>query len=320
MKRQVWCELLEHRELLAPDVIRQLRENDVEPIIAVRPWHLTTVLDLCNSLGKQGVKVSLWPMLGNARGRWASTSTADAYVLFSNEIVDAVCRCRNVNEIVFDLEPPYDVVQRLSHHSVPLRWLNDTWRGDAFERTRDVFAHSVRRTHRAGLGVGCAVVPLVLHDGSTERFARIFGCPVDQIEWDHHYIMLYRSVLRGYLPRPARAAVDGLIWEWLHRAKKRWPNTVVASIGATGLGALGDESAYTSPDELLRDMSLIKHTGLSHVALFELSGLLRQSSPEVWWQAFLCPESPRVEVPRSPLWPVVVRCLDVVGSCDSAFK
>lgn len=102
MRRRVWCETLSFEELCAPAVLRLLARFRLDVLLAVRPWHLGEVGEVVARLRGAGLHVALWPMLDDARGRWASARSAPAFAELVAELAE---RAPAAAELVIDLEP-----------------------------------------------------------------------------------------------------------------------------------------------------------------------------------------------------------------------
>ena len=104
MRRRVWCETLSFEELLAPPVVALLVRHRLELLLAVRPWHVAQLAEVHARLAGAGVHVALWPMLDDARGRWASVGSHGAFVQLADELLAAAPAAP---ELVIDLEPAF---------------------------------------------------------------------------------------------------------------------------------------------------------------------------------------------------------------------
>ena len=75
-KLRVYCETLPFEEVTRPRTIALLRRHVVEIVLAVRPWQLAELPRAAETLRDSGVSCSVWPMLADDEGRWASAQIA----------------------------------------------------------------------------------------------------------------------------------------------------------------------------------------------------------------------------------------------------
>ncbi|MDB4998076.1 MAG: hypothetical protein JWM74_5508, partial [Myxococcaceae bacterium] len=68
--------------------------------------------------------------------------------------------------------------------------------------------------------------------------------------------------------------------------RARFGGTAGISLGAVGLGALGNEPVYRSPTELAEDVAIARAAGLDDLTLLDLGGVLTRDDPEAWLEAF----------------------------------
>ena len=102
----MFAETVDDVRLCRPDVLGALRERGLQLVLA----------DRCESHGPRavidaareaGVSVALWPMLDDARGRWASSANATALARFARDRLDGLAAVGALpDELCLDLEPP----------------------------------------------------------------------------------------------------------------------------------------------------------------------------------------------------------------------
>jgi hypothetical protein len=78
-------------------------------------------------------------------------------------------------------------------------------------------------------------------------------------------------------------------------SSRRFGPAAGVSLGAVGVGALGDEPTYRHPRELARDVSVARGLGLSALSLFDLGGVLSRPPAEAWLEAFTATEAPAAQ-------------------------
>jgi hypothetical protein len=289
MRRRIWSETLPLTELTAPATLALLARFDVELIAAVRPWDLPAVADLVARCNDVGVDVGLWPMIGDADGRWASAFNAPRFAAFVARVLDAVPHDARVRDIAVDLEPPFGVV------TTALRSPTAVW--PSLSEVGDVGWRAARRQLRAliasvrdrGIQCSATVLPFVLFDPTTGRLRpvqRALSVPVDALPWDHVNVMLYTSMIegwsRGLIRRPR--ALD-LLGRGALATRRRFGDTAGVSVGVVDVGALGNEPRYRDPAELAADVAVALANGVDAINLFDLGGVLRRGPAELWLEA-----------------------------------
>ena len=69
---RIYSETLPFEEVTRPRTVALLRRHDLEIVLAVRPWQLAELPAVAQVLRDSGVHCSVWPMLTDEEGRWAS--------------------------------------------------------------------------------------------------------------------------------------------------------------------------------------------------------------------------------------------------------
>lgn len=278
----------------APRTLELLRRYGLSLAVAVRPETAAGLPDLAAACAGAGVDVAVWPMIEDEAGRWVSAGNAAAFGAFVARLLDALDgRGLVAAEVVFDLEPPIEDVRRaLAGGRGALELLRGggararpRW-GDA-QRALSAMAEAL---HARGVATSAAIVPLVLADGPSRGWERILGTPVSAPPWGRVGPMVYTSLIEGYA-RGALGRADAvalLAWGCRAAALRFGPRAGV-SLGAVGVGALGDEPVYRSPDELREDVAVAVAAGVEDLALFDLGGVLARPPAEAWLEAFVAP-------------------------------
>ncbi|MGK3994513.1 hypothetical protein [Sorangium sp. So ce1024] len=295
-RRRIWSELLPLEVVRAPRTLELLRRYGLSLAVAVRPDTAAGLPDLAAACADAGVDVAVWPMIEDEAGRWVSAGNAAAFGAFVARLLDALDgRGLAAAEVVFDLEPPIEDVRRaLAGGRGALEVLRGggggargrpPW-GDA-ERALSAMAEAL---HARGVATSAAIVPLVLADGPSQGWERILGTPVSAPPWGRVGAMLYTSLIEGYA-RGALGRADAIaLLAWGCRAAAwRFGPKAGVSLGAVGVGALGDEPVYRSPDELREDVAVAVAAGVDDLALFDLGGVLARPPAEAWLEAFVAP-------------------------------
>lgn len=285
---RIWSERLPLPELRRPSVLRLLQPRGLGLHAAVRPDQLDEAARLALACAGEGVELHLWPMAGDAEGRWLSAANHEPFLAFVGELERAL-EGRPWAGLVLDLEPPFAFIDALTHGRA-------TWpRPVAVQRAADAesaLQRLVDRQHAAGREVSLAVIPLVALDRPALPpgigWQGLLGTPVDSLGADLVSVMAYPSMVeglsRGLLARPD---VESLLAQWSAEVRVRWPGRAGLSLGVTGIGALGDEPVYRDISELQADVAIARAAGIQRLALFDLTGVLGRESPEAWLDAFV---------------------------------
>jgi hypothetical protein len=293
---RIWSETVASEVLRTPRVTALFRRWNLQPLVAVRPWMLGEIAELGRTFAGEGVAFGLWPMLADEEGRWGNVYNARAYAELAHRAVDAAeSGGSRAAEVAVDLEPPIAEVRR---------WLAlRPWRTTlgipsrpSFALARDEYAGLVLSLGRRGVPVSAAVVPFVLLERGPGRgrahVQRILGTPVDGPAWSRVSVMLYTSLVEGWSPSAGgrklidRARALRVLARTCLAARARFGDAAGISVGAVGLGALGNEPVYASPSELAEDVAVVRASGIRDLTLLDLGGVLRRDDPEAWLDAF----------------------------------
>jgi hypothetical protein len=122
---------------------------------------------------------------------------------------------------------------------------------------------------------------------ASRGWQRLFGTRLEDGACDLVDTMVYTSLIEGYgrgtlRRRDARALLAALA----AAAARRHQDRAAVSLGAVGIGALGDEQPYRAPSELADDVALVRGAGIAHLGLFGLGGILARPPIERWLDAF----------------------------------
>ncbi len=279
-----------------------LRRFGCDLVLAVRPFHLTEIAPAVRTLEDLGVRVALWPMIEDAKGRWPSVKNADAWIWFAEEVLRVLEKARApLREVLFDLEPPFGSVRALTPgHFSPAALMRMA--------KRDPHAHgraalvSFRQSLKArGIIVSAAIVPLCVF---SPRWERVLGTPVTAVNADLPSVMAYTTIYEGWSRGVfSRSDALTLLATTARRTVEAYGPRAGISLGTVGTGAFEDEPIYRSPDELLADVVVARKAGVHKLTLFDLGGVTRRGPPEAWLEAFtagfLTPKAPLVPIAES---------------------
>lgn len=280
MRRRVWCETVPYDQLVRPEVIALVTRYRLDLLLAVRPWQLAEAPDVVRRYRDHDVFVALWPMLSDEDGRWASASSAPAFIAFTDALLAAV---PFADEIVLDLEPAKAQL---------VKWKNwrPTWRQTPspgrYHDAREALVEATRRW-KVQRRVTTAILPLIAFELGGQWMQRAIGTPASPLHVDRHSVMAYTSLFEGW----SRGLVDRGRAETLLAASARMTRFRFAerggiSLGTIGVGAFDDEPCYRRPEELARDVAIVTAAGLTELSVFDLGGILRRPPPEAWLEAF----------------------------------
>jgi hypothetical protein len=283
VRRRIYSETLPWERLRDVATLALLRRYGLELVLAVRPWDLGVLAATAHVLRGEGIPLSLWPMLGDAEGRWAGAHNAEAFVSFIERATEGGVAA----DVLVDLEPPFTVVEKLAHGSgarLPRR--------KGYALAARVLRAGVERIRKRGMTASLAVWPLVALDRAGEGWQSLLGTPVDALEADHVSVMMYTSILEGWSRgtlrrRDTRALLSGATV----RALEKWGPRAGVSVGCVGTGAFADEPVYRSPAELAEDVSIARAAGCDALSLFDLGGVLSRGPAEAWLDAFTTTEA-----------------------------
>ena len=305
-RRRIYSEDLPLTELARDEILAPLSARGIELVVAVRP---TSLAELPRVLAAaRGMTVTVWPMLADADGRWASAATADAFAGFARAVVDFTDAARiPIGELLVDLEPPIARVRRLLDREVPVF---APVRGDP----RPIGALVDELTAR-GVRATAAAIPLVVADRSARRYQRWLGTPIDDVAWSTVHVMAYTSLFEGYsrglLRRSDARALLAIV---ARAARERFGARAGLSLGAVAVGALGDERPYRDPSELADDVAIARHAGVEDLALFDLRGALARAPLAAWLDALEAPAAKAPPAITARAW--ALSTLVTLGACS----
>jgi hypothetical protein len=299
---RIYSETLPYEEVTRPRTIGLLRRYDLELVLAVRPWQTTELARVALTLRDENIALSVWPMIADEEGRWASIHNVSPFFAFVRETCDVLDKAgAPVRDILLDLEPPFADARALA--DARLLRLGRLGRGPsraAFEAAARTFARGVADLRDRGITTSSAVWPFVALDppGGT-GWQSLLGTPVDALSADHVSVMMYTTIIAGWSRGAIRRrdAVE-LLAAACSRVVRRHGERGGISLGCVGTGAFLDEPTFTSPVELAEDAAIARASGVTSIALFDLGGVLARPPAEAWLDA-LVDESVTADIPSS---------------------
>ena len=253
-------------------------------LAAVQPGGQDDALRVIERARAIDLSIGLWPLLPDDRGRWLHSENAGE---FARWIDAAPPRDRSagmsIDALVLDLEPPIAEVRRLTggRLSAARAWLS---------RRTDPSAHRaiVAMLAERGIEPIAAVMPPVVVPGASGRgWQKALGTPMDAPYRSLH-AMLYTSLFEGYSRGVVgRADARALLVRFAQIARGAFGDRAGVSLGAVGVGALGDEGTYRDVSVSADDVALSRLCGVEDIALFDLSGVLARPVAERWLDALV---------------------------------
>lgn len=301
---RVYSETLPYSEVVRPRTLELLARYGLEVVLAVRPWNEAELPDVARALRDAGVPLSIWPMLSDEDGRWASVHNAPAFSRLTLSVCDALATASApLRDVLFDLEPPFAQARSLAAMGASLprpegiaRLASGLARAPApaFDAASAVLARTVSELHGRGIATSMAVWPFVALDRPGDKgWQSLLGTPVDALATGHVSVMMYTSIVegwsRGTLRRRDATALLGAATE---RVLRRWGPDAGLSLGCVGTGAFEDEPVYRDPSELAEDVAVVRAAGCAKLALFDLGGVLSRAPAEAWLEAFVGETAP----------------------------
>lgn len=301
-KLRVYCETLPYEDVTRPRTIALLRRHELEIVLAVRPWQRAELPHVARVLRDAGVLVSVWPMLADDEGRWASAQNASAFVRFVRDTADELTAAGVApREILLDLEPPFTHARALAAKvGSRANGGGPSPRRETSVRAMDAaeadLAAAVADLHARGIATASAVWPLVALDPPGQKgWQALLGTPVDALATGRVSVMIYTSILEGWSRGTIRRRdATALLAAASVRVARRWGPGAGVSLGCVGPGALMDEPTYRDPGELAEDAALARAAGCHDLSLFDLGGVLAREPAEAWLDAFAIAGDPAV--------------------------
>ncbi len=296
---RIYGETVPFEVVVRARTIALLQRHALELVLAVRPWQSAELPGVVRALRDAGIGCSVWPMLADDEGRWASAHNAASFARFLRSTVDALDVAGVLpREVLLDLEPPFAHARAMAAGGgSSARWFDlasarpQPPPAPVLDAASAELAAAVRELHARGVATASAVWPLVALDPPDARgWQALLGTPVDALATGRVSVMMYTSILEGW-SRGAIRRRDAklLLTAATARALRRWGGDAGMSIGCVGTGALVDEPVYRDPSELAEDAALARAAGCQDLTLFDLGGVLARGPAEAWLDAFAHP-------------------------------
>lgn len=293
MPLRVWCEFLPYEQLRRPEVLRLLRRYNVMLCLSVPSHRLDK--DLAGAMqacADAGVPVGWWVLMPEAEGYWPSEGNVfhfEAQLARVREFADR--RGLPFQCLAVDLELPLTQVRRFRAAEgwrklpVMLDIAHQNLTPNRYAQAVSEFQRVQSLLHADGIETLCAAMDLVLEDVEQVQptCQDLFETPVLDVSWDRVSVMLYNTLMAQLLGCSISQA-RGLQYLQCKRLKQALESRAAVSLGLTGVGVLGDEPIYKSPQELMPDVAAARAAGIEDIALYNLEGILASSDPGAWFQ------------------------------------
>lgn len=283
-RRRIYSELVPLDVLVRSPALPELARRGMQLLFAVQPGQLEGALALLERAAELDLSAGVWPLIDDAHGRWLNPRHARVFETWATQLLDVVeASGAPMDAVVLDLEPPIDEVRAAFDGELRAAkaWL---------DRPHDTSVHErlLARVQERGHEAVAAVVPTLLLEGRASRgWQRALGTPLDGLDFDRVSAMAYTTLFEGYgLGVVARPDARALLARFAREALARLGSRASLSLGAVGVGALGDEKTYRGPEELADDVAIARYEGIEDLALFDLSGVLAREPIEPWLDAF----------------------------------
>jgi hypothetical protein len=285
---RIYSETLPYEEVTRRRTLELLRRYRLEIVLAVRPWQLGELARVAATLKDEDIALSVWPMIADEDGRWASVHNAEPFFAFVCATCDALEKAgAPARDILLDLEPPFADARALADARF-LRIARRAPRSD-FAAAARTFARGVADLRDRGITTSSAVWPLVALDPpGASGWQSLLGTPVDALSADHVSVMMYTSIIAGWSRGAIRRRDAALLLSAAcARVVRRHGDRGGISLGCVGTGAFLDEPVFRSPAELAEDAAIARASGVPSIALFDLGGVLARDPPEAWLDALV---------------------------------
>lgn len=307
----MWSELVPIRELARSPALAELASRGISLLAAVQPSDRDDAVALALRARELGLSIGLWPLLEDAHGRWLHPGNAGLFAAHIEALLGALDRSSaTIDALALDLEPPIAEVRRVIDGDLGAAraWLR---------RPLDASLHArlTRELSSRGIEIVAAAIPPVLLPGRASRgWQRALGAPIDDVPYDTVSSMLYTTLFEGYsFGALGRADARALLSRFSRMACDRFGARASVSLGAVGVGALGDERTYRSVAELADDVALARAAGIDDLALFDLGGVLSRPPIEPWLDALAHTEAKADPPPTTARASATIAGLHITG-------
>lgn len=238
----------------------------IDLAVAVFPSQVPRLPALALRCRDMDVRLVVWPLLEDSLGRWASTTNTAEY----EELLARIFRDVPASVLLLDLEPPIAVTRR---------WLDlrPAKKPTLQAPPKRTFGGLATWARREGWQVEAVVPPVIAYGAKWEKR---LGTPVSELGCERVESMAYTSLFEGY----GRGLIDRRVARDLLSRIAGRSNAI--SLGVVGGGALGDEQAYRSVEELIDDVGVARAAGVERLSLYGLDGILERGPIEPWLNAF----------------------------------
>ncbi len=205
--------------------------------------------------------IGVWPVLEKEKGYWFSGQT-------TKEDIDRLREYSGL-KIKIDLEAPF----KGGYNHFKMIWYSfirmsrKAENSEYLEETIDWLCKN-------------SEVELIANEFPFPKVMKRAGVYIDVRKYPNldKNIMSYTS-MAGALMRPFWKRVKNRM---LKRAKKKYGDKLMTSVGLIGTGILGNEPVYKNPSQLKEDLNDVSKLGIKKVAIYSLEGVFRRKDPIKW--------------------------------------
>lgn len=239
-----------------------------------------------------GIEVRPWLTLPERDGYWPTSSNAEKFDTAARSLLHAwLAAGLTPNMLLVDMEMP---LQRA------LEFVDIESRGDAVAMTAflargvdrkqyaaatKIYADLVAHAHELGFKVEVSTLSTVLDDmdDGDDGLRQGFGIPFDNIDWDLCTFQIYRTMAAN---GTGLTLDSSFVYDYALRIKLRFGERAGIVVGLNDPGDLGVQPPiYDDPTQAAEDVAAARAAGLARrsVGLYQLRGIVSQSSPEAWF-------------------------------------
>lgn len=274
---------LSYERLAEDDIVSLLRNYNIGIIIAVRENQLGDELDrLLDIYERNGITVSLSPLLSEEQGIYLNKSTAELYLNLTKKVLQWTDMNRHpITEIVADIEPSY--ICGMDQYFNFRRFWGDMDK-NSFNSSISDFQAIISEIKSHGCTAVSCVTWFTIEDrllGNT-AWQDFFGGPSISVGWDSTMIMMYSEwfLKSGRIIGVDRHTADTLIYRYCSDISKLWGDS-----GGIILGSItGDKgSMYSSGADISKTVAAARAAGVKSICLYDLKGMLQSGDMDTWF-------------------------------------
>ncbi|NTV90077.1 MAG: hypothetical protein HGA22_06915 [Clostridiales bacterium] len=287
---------LSYERLAMDDIVLLLRDYNIGIIIAVRESQLGSELDrLLDIYERNGITVSLAPLLSEEQGLYLNKNTAELYLKLTRKVLEwKDANHHPIAEIVADIEPSF--ISGMDKYFDFGRFLGNMDK-KSFNNSIPDFHEIISEIKSHGCTAVSCVTWFTIEDKALgiNAWQDFFGGPSISAGWDSTMIMMYSEwfLESGRIINVNRDTADALIYRYCSDISRLWGDT-----GGVILGSItGNKgSMYSSGADISKTIAAAKAAGVKQICLYDLKGMLESEDIDVWFQTL---KETKSEVPKN---------------------